>query len=188
VPICRERGAKLKESLKRRLARWIYGQIYGKFAPVAYAKKLGVRVLGRLTIYGSSYGMFGSQPYLITIGDNVFISVGAKIICHDGGVLPFRDRYPELDVTNPVVIGSNIFIGAGALILGGVTIGDNCIVGANAVVSKDVPPGSVVAGNPARVVKSTDDYLRGALQKSTKLGQFAGLEKERKFKRFFNIQ
>jgi acetyltransferase-like isoleucine patch superfamily enzyme len=132
--------------------------------------------------------MFGSQPYLITIGDNVFISVGARIICHDGAVLPFRRQYPDLDITRPVVIGSNIFIGAGALILGGVTIGDNCIVGANAVVSKDVPPGSVAAGNPAKIVKSTDDYLKSALERSTRLGRYTGAEKERMFKTFFNIE
>jgi acetyltransferase-like isoleucine patch superfamily enzyme len=170
-----------------KLARLLWGVVYGKLSPVAYARNLGVRIQGRLTIYGSSYGMFGSQPYLVTIGDNVFISVGAKIICHDGAVLPFREQYPDLDITRPVVIGSNIFIGAGALILGGVIIGDNCIVGANAVVSKSVPAGSVVAGNPARVIKSSDEYLQLALRRSTKLGKYRGAEKERLFKRHFNI-
>jgi acetyltransferase-like isoleucine patch superfamily enzyme len=174
-------------SIILRAARAGFGLVYGKLAPVSYAKRLGVRIQGRLTIYGSSYGMFGAQPYLVTIGDNVFISVGARIICHDGAVLPFRQRYPDLDITRPVVIGSNIFIGAGALILGGVTIGDDCIVGANAVVAKDVPARSVVAGNPARVIKSTGDYLQSALERSTGLGQFKGTEKERMFRKFFDI-
>lgn len=175
-------------SLILRAARAGFGLVYGKLAPVSYAKSLGVRIQGNLTIYGSSYAMFGAQPYLVTIGDNVFISVGAKIICHDGAVLPFRKQYPDLDITRPVVIGSNIFIGAGALILGGVTIGDGCIVGANAVVAKDVPAGSVVAGNPARIVKSTEDYLQSALQRSTRLGQLKGAEKERMFRKFFDIE
>lgn len=170
-----------------KVGRVAFGLVCGKLWPVAYAKSLGVRIHGRLTIYGSSYGMFGSQPYLITIGDNVFISVGAKIICHDGGVLPFRERYPDLDITRPVVIGSRVFIGAGALILGGVTVGDDSIVGAYAVVSKDVPAGSVVAGNPAKVVKSSAEYLKTALERSTGLGRYTGVAKERMFKRYFGL-
>lgn len=170
-----------------RAVRYLVGHIYGKLSPVSYAKSLGVRVRGRLTIYGSSYRMFGSQPYLITIGDNVFISVGAKFICHDGGVLPFREQYPDLDVTEPIVVGSNVFVGTGALILGGVTIGNNSIIGARAVVSKDVPAGSVVAGNPAMIVKSIEEYLRTARERSTRLGELVGAEKERMFKKHFGV-
>jgi len=53
----------------------------------------------------------------------------------------------------PVVIGNDVWIGANALILSGVTIGDGAVIGAHAVISKDVPPYSIVAGNPGRVVK-----------------------------------
>jgi acetyltransferase-like isoleucine patch superfamily enzyme len=53
-----------------------------------------------------------------------------------------------------VYIGDNCFIGAHAIILAGVTIGDNCIVSAASVVARDVPPGSLVAGNPARLLES----------------------------------
>jgi acetyltransferase-like isoleucine patch superfamily enzyme len=53
----------------------------------------------------------------------------------------------------PVVIGDDVWIGAGALILKGVQVGDRAVIGARAVVTRDVPPDTVVAGNPARVVK-----------------------------------
>lgn len=59
--------------------------------------------------------------------------------------------------TAPIILGDNVWIGDGALVTKGVSIGDNSIVGAKAVVTKDVPANSVVAGNPARVVKQLSD-------------------------------
>lgn len=67
----------------------------------------------------------------------------------------------------------------------GVTIGENCIVAANAVVTKDVPDGSVVGGNPAKVIKSTEEYLAGAQQRSLRIGHLYGDEKAREYKRIF---
>jgi serine O-acetyltransferase len=52
-------------------------------------------------------------------------------------------------------IGNNVQLHAGCIVIGGITLGDNCIVGAGAVVVKDVPAGAVVAGNPAKIIKST---------------------------------
>jgi len=61
-----------------------------------------------------------------------------------------------LDEVSPVVIGRNCWIGSGAIIMRGVTIGDNSVVGAASVVTSDVPPNSLVAGNPSRVVRSIE--------------------------------
>lgn len=160
--------------------------LYAKLRPVAYARSIGVTVKGRVAIYGSSYNMFSAEPYLVTLHDNVFISVGAQFICHDGGVLPFRREFPTLDLAAPIVVKSNCFIGAGALVMRGVTIGENCIVAAHAVVTKDVPDGSVVGGNPARVIKLTADYLAGAHQKSLGIGNLYGDEKAAEYKRIFH--
>ena len=60
-------------------------------------------------------------------------------------------------IPKPIVIGKNVWIGANVTILGGVTIGDNSIIAAGAVVNKDIPPDSVAAGVPARVIKSIYD-------------------------------
>lgn len=59
----------------------------------------------------------------------------------------------ELYSKGPVVVGKNVWIGDKATILPGITIGEGSVIGANAVVTKDVPPYSVVAGNPARIIK-----------------------------------
>lgn len=96
---------------------------------------------------------FGSEPYLVTIGDNVRLASGVKITTHDGGAWVLRHLYPELsdiDRFGRVAIGDNCHIGMDAMIMPGVTIGKNCIVGARSVVTHDVPDNTVVAGVPAR--------------------------------------
>jgi len=161
----------------------LHAQLY----PVQYAKSLGVTMNGRVTIYGSSYKMFSSESFLVTLGDNVYISLDAKFICHDGSVLPFRKDIPDLDITKRIAVGNNVFIGMGALILPGVTIGNNCIVGAYAVVTKDVPDGTVVGGNPAKKIKKTSDYLEKAQEDSIHIGHLTGKEKIKAYNTIFEV-
>ena len=88
----------------------------------------------------------------VIIGSNVVISQGAYICAASHDI-----SSPTMDlVLKPVTIGSNVWIGAKATVLPGVTIGEGSVVGACAVVAKDVPPWSVVVGNPARVVKKRE--------------------------------
>ena len=157
------------------------------FAPVSYARSLGVTMNGRVMIYGSSYKMFSAEPYLVTLEDNVFISVDAVFICHDGGVLPFRKDYPTLDLAAPIHVGQDTFIGMRATILKGVVIGSRCIVATGAVVTKSVPDGSIVGGNPARILGRTDDYIARAQQNSLGIGHLYGTEKIRRYKSIFKI-
>lgn len=104
---------------------------------------------------------FGSEPYLVHIGNNVRISSGVKIATHDGGCWVLRNLYPDLttaDRFGRVTIKENCHIGINATIMPGVTIGRNCIVGACAVVTRDVPDNSVVAGVPAHRICSIQEY------------------------------
>ena len=85
----------------------------------------------------------------IRIGDGTQIGPGVQILGADHPRDP-TERRALLEFGRPVRIGANVWIGAGAIILPGVTIGDDCIVGAGSVVTRDVPAGVTVAGNPAR--------------------------------------
>jgi acetyltransferase-like isoleucine patch superfamily enzyme len=82
-------------------------------------------------------------PQGVHVGRNSFLAFESRILTHD------RTRGLYLHTR----IGANCFIGGRAMVLPGVEIGDGCVVGAGAVVTKSVPPGCVVAGNPARVLR-----------------------------------
>ena len=104
---------------------------------------------------------FGSEPYLVRIGNSVRLAPGVRIATHDGGCWVLRNLYPNLSAADRfgrVVIGDNCHIGMNATIMPGVTIGSNCIVGACAVVTHDVPDNTVVAGVPARPLCTIEQY------------------------------
>ena len=86
----------------------------------------------------------------VTIGDNTQIGPGVQILTADHPRDPAL-RAQMLEFGRPIVIGKNVWIGGGALIMPGVTIGDDALIGAGSVVTKDVPAGATVMGNPARV-------------------------------------
>ena len=96
----------------------------------------------------------------VTIGNHVLIAGGVRISDFDGHPVDALDRRNGLttpsDAVAGVVIGDDVWIGHGAIILKGVHIGARAIVGARSVVTKDVPSDTIVAGNPARFVKSID--------------------------------
>ena len=107
-----------------------------------------------------SHGVFleESFPELIEIEDNVDISPNVIIVTHDSSN---RCLDSTLSIKKgKVIIKRNAYVGAGAIILPGVTIGEFAIVAAGAVVTKDVPSRTIVAGVPARVIGSVDDYLK----------------------------
>lgn len=85
-----------------------------------------------------------THPKGMHIGKNTYIAFGASILSHD------MVRALKLDTH----VGENCFIGARSIIMPGIKIGNGCIVAAGAVVVKDVPSGSIVAGNPAKVIKT----------------------------------
>jgi acetyltransferase-like isoleucine patch superfamily enzyme len=89
-------------------------------------------------------GLDKTYPKGVHVGQHVYLAFNSVILTHD------RTRGLYLDTR----IEKNCFIGAGSMILPGITIGEGSIVGAGAIVTKDVPPRSVVAGNPAKVIKS----------------------------------
>jgi maltose O-acetyltransferase len=95
-----------------------------------------------------------SHCFLISIGDNCTICPGVRLIAHDASTKKMLG-YTKI---GKICIKENCFIGDSALVLPGVTIGPDSIVGAGSVVVKDVPPGTIVAGNPAHVIMQMADY------------------------------
>lgn len=87
----------------------------------------------------------------ITIGSHVLFGPGVQIYAASHPLDP--ETRKTLELSKPVNIGDNCWIGGGAIILPGVSIGNNCVIGAGAVVTKDIPDDSMAAGNPAKVIK-----------------------------------
>ncbi|HAD82238.1 MAG: hypothetical protein A2509_04060 [Candidatus Edwardsbacteria bacterium RIFOXYD12_FULL_50_11] len=141
-----------------------------------YARYLGVKIGTNARITGNV--TFGSEPYLIEIGNNVTITQEVKFNTHDGGVGVLRQKHPGLNVFGKIRIGSNVFIGAAAQIMLGVTVGNNVVIGAGSIVTKDIPDNVVAAGIPARVVKTIDEYEKQSLERGVLIS--AGSEAERR--------
>lgn len=90
----------------------------------------------------------------LTIGDRVTFAASVYVFTDSGpNTSPWLQQHYPI-VAAPIRIGSDVWIGAGAMILPGVTIGDKCVIGAGSMVKDDVPPNSVVAGSPAKVIKT----------------------------------
>ncbi|MCG6191227.1 acyltransferase [Maribellus maritimus] len=122
--------------------------------PLTYAKFIGVKV-GHGCIFYTK--IFGNEPYLIEIGDNVQIAGNVSFWTHGGGWI-MRDTHPNFDLFGKIKIGSNVYIGSGSSILPGVTVGNNVIVAARSVVTKSVPDGVIVGGNPAKIIGLVSDF------------------------------
>ena len=168
----------------KRIRRKLCRIILERKNPVKYAKIIGVNGFENGKIYGKV--SWGTEPWLITIGKNCHITTGVAFITHDGGTLLFRDRIPDLEITKPITLGDNVYIGSYTIILPGVHIGNNCIIGAGAIVSKDIPDNSVAVGSPAKVIKSSDEYFEKIQKESLHLGHLKGEEKDRALMRYYN--
>lgn len=106
---------------------------------------------------------FGSEPYLIEIGDNTTVSFDVAFVTHDAGTRVLRnlatnDKEKQTVIYGKIIVGNNCFIGCRSTILPGVKIGDNVIIGAGSVVNRDVPSNSVAAGVPCKVICDIEKY------------------------------
>jgi acetyltransferase-like isoleucine patch superfamily enzyme len=168
--------------------KYIKGFVHTKIDPLGYAKSIGVKLGNNVVFYGINPGTFSTEPWLINIGNNVFITHGIQFITHDGGTLILRKEVPDLELTAPISIGNDVYIGLNVTILPGVKIGNRCIIGTGSIVTKDIPDNSVAAGVPAKVIKTVDEYLEKAKQNSLKFGHLKGKEKAEALKSHFGIR
>ena len=174
----------------RRIAgagRMLIGSTRAYLDPVGYARSVGVRMGDNVVIYGMASRMFGSEPWMITLGSNVYLTAGVMFLTHDGGTLILRKEVPDLEWTAPITVGNDVYIGFRTMIMPGVKIGNRCIIGAGSIVTKDIPDNSVAAGVPCRVIKTTDEYLAQMRAKSLKCGHLPADEKAEVIKRLYGI-
>lgn len=123
----------------------------------------GTRILTRFT-------NFGSEPYLVQIGEDCLITSGVKFLTHDTSIEVGIRKYENIKVKENgyydrtkfgrIIIKDNSFIGVNAIILPGVTIGPNSVVAAGSVVTKDVLPDMVYGGNPAKAICTLEQYYQ----------------------------
>lgn len=118
-------------------------------------KKRGLKIGKNVTIMGGVI-IDPSHCWHIEIGSDVIIAPNVHILAHDAGTKLFLNHTKVANVR----IGNRVFIGAGTIILPGVTVGDEVVIGAGSVVKKDVPSNTVAVGNPAKIICSLDEYIQ----------------------------
>ncbi len=121
-----------------------------------HARHLGVKIGKGCYI---STRKFSSEGFLIEIGNHVRIAPDTAFYTH-GGIEPLRKIYNNktLDIFGKIKIGDYSYIGERCMIMPGVTIGNNCIIGGGTIVTKSIPDGYMVAGNPCQIIGRTEDF------------------------------
>ena len=129
------------------------------FAYAAYLKKKGVLHAQGDTCFISKAANI-PYPHLVKLGDNVWITAGCQLLCHDASVIMINImRQGHRDRVGPIIMGNNSFLGNNVIVLPGTGIGSKTVVGAGSVVTGDIPDNSVFAGNPASRICDFEDYV-----------------------------
>ena len=178
----------MKKIIRKLKKLFVYPYLFilDKISHEKYAKKLGVNMGENCHIYGKV--SWGTEPWIITLGNNVHITNECRFVTHDGATLLFRNQEPTLELTKPIIVGNDVYIGTRSIIMGGVIIGDKVIIGAGSVVTKNIPSNSVVVGVPARIIKTADNYFIKAKQESLGLGHLKYEEKDKALKRYYHYK
>lgn len=147
-----------RKMLRKLHSLWIYISKMGPLENAQYWREKGVQVGENTYIYPNVvFSRGGKDP--VVIGKNCVLT-GCTIIAHDASTnRALEIDYGERSMTRPVVIEDDCFIGYGSILLMGTRIGQGSIVGAGAVVGSDIPAGSIVLGNPAKVVGNVRDLI-----------------------------
>lgn len=133
---------------------------YNDFTIAEYFRQQGAHIGEDCRILVRS---FGSEPFLIRIGNHCTIAPNVSFVTHDGGAWVFTEELPSLQKFGSIDIHDNCFIGYGAILMPNVRIGPNAVVAAGAVVTKDVAPDTVVGGCPAKPIAALRDYKQKAV-------------------------
>lgn len=150
----------LIRKLLRRLKAYFWGGQTFAQRELEALKARGLRIGEHVDIF-TDYPFDSLYPGLITVGDYVTISSNVKILAHDASMGYLTEGTCKIGI---VEIGNHVFIGQGSTILCNVRIGDYAVIGAGSVVTSDVPSHTVYAGNPARFIKTTEEFKQQHLR------------------------
>jgi acetyltransferase-like isoleucine patch superfamily enzyme len=127
--------------------------------PVRYFRSQGADIGEDVEIYGANLFTFGSEPYLVSIGNQVTISHNVDFITHDGGVRVARHKYPGAYLYGRIHVADNCFLGARCILLPGARVGAGSVIGSGSIVTGEIPAGVVAVGAPARPIRPIADYI-----------------------------
>ena len=146
--------------LKKILSKMLYGHKSDSDSFIAYLRKRGCSIGDGCKFYSPRTTTIDIRTDWISIGRNTKITSGVVILAHDysSSVLVHTHNEILLAGGKQTTIGDNCFIGVNAIIMPGKHIGNNCIIGSGAVITTDIPDNVVVAGNPAKVIMTIDEY------------------------------
>ena len=133
-----------------------------------YLRAKGIKV-GENTIFFSPQKITidTDRPWMVEIGNYCKITAGVIILQHDYSRSVLRREYGEIiGESQKTIIGDNVFIGMNSIILMGSKIGNNVIIGAGSIVHGNIPDNVVIAGNPAKIICSLDDYYKKRKEKT----------------------
>ncbi|MEA4973973.1 MAG: acyltransferase [Candidatus Metalachnospira sp.] len=150
-----------------KMIRYYFIKVIGKFLHRGRAsqkehinkwfRKQGIEIGENCSIFSN---IISSEPYLISIGDNVTISNSVQLITHDNSIIKASNA-KYTDIFGKINVGNNSFIGAHAIILPGVSLCDGTIVAAGSVVTKSIySEYSIIGGNPAKIIGTWSDFLQ----------------------------
>ncbi len=142
-------------NIVKRIIRRLFHRPNADKEAMDYAYAHGFRS-GKNFHYYSGFPIDANLPWLISVGDNVTLATGAKLLAHDAST-PRAGVHTKIGI---VQIGNNVFIGANSIVLCNTRIGDNVIVGAGSVVTHDIPSNSVYAGSPAKFVCTFEEFAK----------------------------
>lgn len=153
-------------SLKNIINKLLYKNYYSSNAYVSYLRNKGAKIGDGTFFYDpKSKPVDETSLPFIEIGNNCRITRGVIILGHDYSYAVLRPLYHAMLCKAGVTkIGNNVFIGMNSIVNMNVSIGNNVIIGAGSVVTKDVPSNVIVAGNPARVICSMEEYYQKNLK------------------------
>lgn len=162
-----------------------YAQFRGGETFLNYLRKQGIKIGENCHIGNSkTITIDTTRPYLVEIGDNVRMNTGFTLLTHDFATSVITNVYGEfLPSSGKVKIGNNVYFAQKCTVLKGVTIGNNCIVGYGSLITSSIPENSVVAGSPAKVICSLNEYYKKRKSKSLEESFILAREIEKVYQR-----